>query len=400
MAQPTDYQPTVTLDADGHVATDISCLNCGYNLRTLSVEAVCPECAHPVRLSVSGQFLRFGAPQWVQRLSRGALLLVIAVATLIGGSVLMPMIMGVILAVTAPLTLASPTFMPLLNIGQFAFGATVMVLAMIGLWWLTVRDPAARHRPEGITARRVQRICTWLMPVPFVLALLMIPFWLPMTFTVPPASPFAVFTPTLIALVILSGFSSIAVFVTTPLALLRHLMGLMRRVPRPGLVRFARIEFWGALASGLLLMGAYAWMLVSVVIPMFSAPPTRVPVPLTGPGTAAPSGSVTAPGTPPSPGFTYTTSYAYTVPPRPTATTAPTSVPTTMMAVPSPPPIGVPLVVGVTSGLLGWCAMFGFVIAGFVLLILVQRALSQAAREAAQNAAEAQVILATPLERE
>ena len=43
------------------------------------------------------------------------------------------------------------------------------------------------------------------------------------------------------------------------------------------------------------------------------------------------------------------------------------------------------MVPGVLSGF-GFCAMIGFVIAGLMLLILVQRALAHAAREAAGNA--------------
>jgi hypothetical protein len=39
------------------------------------------------------------------------------------------------------------------------------------------------------------------------------------------------------------------------------------------------------------------------------------------------------------------------------------------------------------------------VLAGFILLILVQRALSRAAREAAENAGEAQPVVAQPLRR-
>jgi hypothetical protein len=70
-----------------------------------------------------------------------------------------------------------------------------------------------------------------------------------------------------------------------------------------------------------------------------------------------------------------------------------------MMAVPAIPPIGLGFLAGVITSGVGGCATFGFVLAGFILLILVQRALSRAAREAAENAGEAQPVVAQPLRR-
>jgi hypothetical protein len=44
------------------------------------------------------------------------------------------------------------------------------------------------------------------------------------------------------------------------------------------------------------------------------------------------------------------------------------------------------MIVGVAAGL-GGCGMFGFAIAGFILLILARNALANAARQAESNAA-------------
>src|SRR5262245_26656124 len=43
----------IFLTRDGHVATNIECSQCGYNLRTLAEDAVCPECATAVADSLA-----------------------------------------------------------------------------------------------------------------------------------------------------------------------------------------------------------------------------------------------------------------------------------------------------------------------------------------------------------
>ncbi len=405
MTLAAGYRPTVPLDADGRVCADTPCLNCGYNLRTLSVEGLCPECAHPVRLSLSGQFLRFAAAPWVGRLARGVLLLIIAAAAAVGGGILLQMVTLLTLGLTAPSAAPTSSFIMLPALGQFLLAVATLVLVIVGLWFITTQDPGAPHRPEGFTARRVLRVCIWTLLVPPVLWLCMMVHLASQVATVPPASPFAMFTATYWALLVAALVTGMASALVTPLALLRHLMGLMRRVPRPRLVRFAQIEFWGGVSAGTLLVVAYGWLMLRFVIPMMTAPPTMVPVPAVGPGVPATVPAVSVTNYSPGPGTTVTYQYGYTY----TVTSgqasasgmAPpaTTMPTTMMAVPTMPPMGIGFFAGVIMSGVSGCATFGFLIAGFILLILVQRALSGAAREAAQNAAETQPVIAKPLER-
>jgi hypothetical protein len=58
-------------DATGRIARDVRCIHCGYNLRSLLAEQVCPECNLPVRESLRGDLLQFSDPAWLARLISG-----------------------------------------------------------------------------------------------------------------------------------------------------------------------------------------------------------------------------------------------------------------------------------------------------------------------------------------
>jgi hypothetical protein len=59
------------LDADGRVAKDLACIQCGYNLRTLHREARCPECGLAVRRSLRGDWLKHSDPAWLAKIAGG-----------------------------------------------------------------------------------------------------------------------------------------------------------------------------------------------------------------------------------------------------------------------------------------------------------------------------------------
>ncbi|MFQ5806454.1 MAG: hypothetical protein ACE5I3_08390 [Phycisphaerae bacterium] len=336
MTPPSADNPPLPLDDDRHVAVDLPCGKCGYNLRTLSVDGICPECACPVRSSTGARFLRFAPPAWVQQLARGVLLLTIPAGVFaIGKAVVLTPMQG-LLPFKAPTGVISPSFRLFAGLDQVVFAAGIMALVMIALWTVTKPNPLPPPWAEGLTARRVLRLCTILLPLPLVLGLLTKLYQGNAIASAPPPAP--LFTPSFTALVVASHMTAVTALTVTPLALLCHLGGLMRRVPRPGLARFCRIAFWGSLVSGAALLAGYTWTTVFVVIPMVTTPLTRMPAPA-------------------------------------------------VMAVPIQPPIGLPFTVAWYLSSVGGRAMIGFVIAGLVLLIFVQRALAQAAREAAEIAA-------------
>ena len=102
---------------DGHIERDLACLHCGYNLRTLSAGASCPECGMAVRTSLRGDRLVEAAPEYLRKVLRGAAFLR----------------WGVMWS------------LPLIYPG--------LVIAMVGVWMLTAAQPA-RDEPARDWWRR------------------------------------------------------------------------------------------------------------------------------------------------------------------------------------------------------------------------------------------------------
>jgi len=73
--------PATTVDAEGrHVlVVDVPCIQCGYNLRGLDRETVCPECGGAIERTLRGPWLRYADPRWLYFLCVGTLLLLLKV---------------------------------------------------------------------------------------------------------------------------------------------------------------------------------------------------------------------------------------------------------------------------------------------------------------------------------
>lgn len=369
------------LDRKGHIARDVPCLGCGYNLRTQPATGICPECAAPVARSARFHYLHLAPPRWVRRQANGALLLIIALCGAAGS-----WIVTVIISFTTP-TVVLGFIPPMLMI---VIGGVALWFVTRGLLQLTTPDPTAQSRREGFSARKLVRCCLIALPMLILtsLAVVLLGPW-------PPQSGISLtFSPVPF---LLSALAGLAYFVL-PMATLRHIATLMRRIPRRRLVIFAKIEFWGLLASGVLYVYVGSCVVFFFVTCWAFAPAvggSNMPVPrytaapyspnavttTSAPASTAPGYPPTAPAT-----VTYTKSRTTTVTyTRPggvtTTTTMPVSVPAGMAVA---PPFS-PLFFLRAQMRVGRYSLIGLFIAGLVLLILVQRALAQAARLAEAN---------------
>lgn len=384
------------LDQTGCIVTDVPCVSCGYNLRTRPATSLCPECAAPVVQSLRGHYLNQAPPRWTCRVARGATLLLIAAASMIAMP-LLAMCGAFLIGVSGGPMAAGPPIA--LGIVLWVLGLGFTVVLIWGLVYLTTPDPTMQFKREGLSARRLVRYCLLLLPV-------MIVGWIIST-----AAQGMFFSPFLPPLAIILSIVGSVAYLVIPLATLRHLAMLMRRVPRPGLVTFAKIEFWGLLITGGIYVCSVAVVLITTFWTMTPAmlaamgpnTPTAGPnSPVAGPNSIAQLtklGYIT-PGATPAPVATpsarvlgYVSSVTQADPNgRLTVTTASPLGVTTTTTMPASAPFppgampGPALMIGSVVAGVGGCGMFGLGIAGFVLLILARNALAGAARQAESNA--------------
>lgn len=134
------------VDGAHGLAEDVTCRGCGYNLRGLARDAVCPECSRPVEHSIREE-LRFSDPAWLHRVGLGML---IALA-------------GFLL----PLLLKLNFMVPAIGL---AILAGSIVAPLVGTWLATSPEPG-RTGEGALSARRVARWCVVALAVLRVAAL-------------------------------------------------------------------------------------------------------------------------------------------------------------------------------------------------------------------------------------
>ena len=129
MNEPTSQSPhdaaSEPVDDQGRLIDDVVCRRCGYNLRSLEADGVCPECGAAVAISIHGFYLRFAPLKWVRRLALGAKLLVASIATMVGWMAMMGFAIAMIVIAMPQNPSAvgpSPTLM------------MIMTVSMIGVW--------------------------------------------------------------------------------------------------------------------------------------------------------------------------------------------------------------------------------------------------------------------------
>lgn len=125
---------------------DLTCTRCGYNLRGLTLDKLCPECATPIARSIHGNLLRYADPEWLDKLRLGAELM------------LWSILIGVVLGVAAGLFMAFMT----VGLPQVFVSIVFMLTGVLGLWamfLITTPEPAIAFDEDPVTLRKVVRWC-------------------------------------------------------------------------------------------------------------------------------------------------------------------------------------------------------------------------------------------------
>jgi hypothetical protein len=136
---------------------NLTCVRCGYDLRGLGLEHVCPECGSPVAASTTRENLHYAAAWWLRSLRTGLTLLLVSLGTLAG-----MWISWFILGLGEINVRGAPATAEALVRPYAAISLACAVLGQCGVQLTLRRDPGDERRYPVISARRVARVAGWL----------------------------------------------------------------------------------------------------------------------------------------------------------------------------------------------------------------------------------------------
>ena len=222
-------------DTGAAITTDIPCISCGYNLRTLAVSARCPECGQPVE-STTRYALVFANPTWLKALRDGAAILAWTPVALFGVDLL-----AVGAWLLARYNHADMTTLLIVLLVALAHFAAFYAFA-VGTGKLTRVEPTSRVRARRFAARAAC-MC-----------------------------PLALFV---LGVLLSTGSPLVAILVSAvpllwPMFLAVHAKSLGRRSFSPVVARTASVVVWaGGISTGLLLLCAIVAGAVLLLLPPY-----------------------------------------------------------------------------------------------------------------------------------
>lgn len=206
--------------------TDVPCLRCGYNLRGLQPEGACPECGTPIVRALRGNLLIYSAPEYVAKLHRGLLCILLAIVTLVGGGLLLLVAFFCVQVVFPEWQWLSPWISNIATVGS----AGLSVLSLIGWWLFSTPDEAIIGRDVRDTPRRVLRIAVVLSAAVMIVdALGELHMYQYLNFA---------------ALGLIGGFIGLIAWLAQVFASLLYVQWLAKRLPDRRIAHRARIYLW------------------------------------------------------------------------------------------------------------------------------------------------------------
>lgn len=143
-----------TSSPDQVVADDeLRCIRCGYSLRGLMMDRVCPECGMDVSRSARGDFLEDADPHWLSRVRDGMKWML---------AYIMISIAGVVLLMAVAVVFESPAmnlpYQAVAVIGAL-FGLATTAIYIVAIVMITAREPRFGELEEPVTLRKVILVC-------------------------------------------------------------------------------------------------------------------------------------------------------------------------------------------------------------------------------------------------
>ena len=211
----TIHRRVGVVDTSGCICADVECVGCRYNLRTISIDARCPECDEAVKSTIA-DWLGFAHPQWVGTLVSGT--------NWIAASI--PVWLGVIVV-----TGLAARFVDWTDPAHPARLTDLigLLVVFVGPWKLTAADQDRLVPEKPLSARRVARI-----GITSTFVLLLMQLWL---------FPFLQVAITYYWNVILSTVASAVQWLGFAL-LCVYARALAMRVPNISLMKQTRVLIW------------------------------------------------------------------------------------------------------------------------------------------------------------
>jgi len=144
------------------VRQDVSCIGCDYNLRTLAIKSLCPECGRPVADSLHRRLLVFANPRWLAEQRW--------VSLLTAGALVAPVVIAALAAIG--ITVGSDWVSFPVGAAIICLSLIALVVFVIGPSMLCTPDPSMSH-PKSV--RRREALCGSLVVTATLLFAVLIP---------------------------------------------------------------------------------------------------------------------------------------------------------------------------------------------------------------------------------
>ncbi|MBN2563915.1 MAG: hypothetical protein JXQ75_23620 [Phycisphaerae bacterium] len=272
--EPGTIVPTAVIAA---VDGDLPCFFCGYNLRSLALDGVCPECGKTVQEGIRRGWLVFADRGWLARLRTGVTiilwLLLAAILSYIG-FVMYMMSMALASVATGP-----PDPFAFL-VAMVVFGLGVSIVWLVSVWYLTTPEPVAGQGPQQSTLAtwtRILNVISLCSTVLLVVAFASTGWGIADTATGYPVPPVA-------SLLLLPSIAGGLAGAVGFLLLLIHMRRVARRDSKKGLGKLMTFLVWGAVvmagvwATAMLFFVGFAGRMAAFT----TGPTTTMPVTITG----------------------------------------------------------------------------------------------------------------------